>query len=380
LQVDGFEKHTYNLKYADRLYWKLAVEPHLESTAGVARPQSPAPDVHNMPATPTALGERHMPAAAHFRREHFPVPPVDPAAWRLTLAGAVATPAIVTLAELRALPHRAQPVVLECAGHRRAELAPTVPGLQWGVGAVSEAVWAGVPLRDLLERAGIGGGACEVVLHGADRGPFAGLPGTHAYARSLPLRKALDPDTILAVEMNGGPIPPEHGGPVRAIVPGWYATDSVKWLERIQVSADEFDGPFQALDYRFATIDDPGPGARMERMPVHSLVTDPADAAVLDPGAACVRGIAWSGAGAVTRVDVRVDDEPWRAAAIVARHGRHGRTFWEHEWEAAPGPHTIAVRARDASGAVQPEQPVWNRRGYVVNAVQRLTVNVKEVA
>jgi DMSO/TMAO reductase YedYZ molybdopterin-dependent catalytic subunit len=380
LQVDGFENRTYNLNYADRLYRKLAVAPHLESTTGLVHPQSPEPDVQNVPATIQALGQRHLPTAAHFRREHFPVPEIDPAQWRLTLAGAVGTPAIVALAELRSLAHRAQPVVLECAGHRRAELSPRTPGLQWGTGAVSEAVWAGVPLRDLLMRAGIGPRAREVVLQGADRGPFAGLAGTHSYARSLPLRKALDPDTILAVEMNGRPIPPEYGGPVRAVVPGWYATDSVKWLERITVSDGEFDGPFQALDYRFATVDDAGPGVRMERMPVHSLVTDPAGAAVLDPGTARVRGIAWSGGGAITRVDVRIDDEPWRAAAIIARRGRHGRTFWEFAWDAGPGVHTIAARARDASGAVQPEEPTWNRRGYAVHAVQRVTVTVKEVA
>lgn len=354
-------------------------QPRIERTGAAALPQSPVPAVRNTAAPLRALGERHLPAAAHFRREHFPVPVVDPAEWRLALAGAVRTPAIVTLSDLLVAPRRSQAVVLECAGHRRAELAPPTPGLQWSAGAVSEAVWAGVPLRDLLERAGVDRRAREVVLQGADRGPFDGLPGTHSYSRSLPLRKALDPDTVLAVEMNGRPIPSEHGGPVRAIVPGWYATDSVKWLERIQVSADEFDGPFQALDYRFATIEDPGPGARMERMPVHALVTDPADAAVLCPGAARVRGIAWSGAGAVTRVDVRVDAGPWTQAAIAGRHGRHGRTFWQLEWEAAPGVHTIAVRARDASGAVQPEEPVWNRGGYVVHSVHRVIVTVREL-
>ncbi len=355
------------------------MEPHLEPTAAAPLRQSPAPDIHNLPATLTALGERHMPAQAHFRREHFPVPHIDPAEWRLRLAGAVRTPAIVTLADLVTMPQRSAVVVLECAGHRRAELMPATPGLQWGPGAVSEATWTGVPLRDLLQRAGVEAQAAEVVLLGADRGPFEGSATRHRYGRALPLRKALDPDTLLAFEMNGRPIRPEHGGPVRAIVPGWYATDSVKWLERVHVSADEFDGPFQAIDYRFAPLDDPGPGSRMERMPVHSLVTDPADAAALLPGAARVRGIAWSGGGVVTRVDVRVDDGPWAKAAIVARTGRHGRTFWEHEWEATPGAHTIAVRARDAGGAVQPEQPIWNRRGYAVNAIHRVTVDVKEV-
>jgi DMSO/TMAO reductase YedYZ molybdopterin-dependent catalytic subunit len=320
-----------------------------------------------------------MPTQAHFRREHFPVPHIDPAEWRLRLAGVVRTPAIVTLADLVTMPQRSAAVVLECAGHRRAELVPATPGLQWGPGAVSEATWTGVPLRDLLQRAGVDGRAAEVVLLGVDRGPFEGSATRHRFGRALPMRKALDPDTLLAFEMNGRPIPPEHGGPVRAIVPGWYATDSVKWLERVHVSADEFDGPFQAIDYRFAPLDDPGPGSRMERMPVHSLVTDPADAAVLDPGTARVRGIAWSGGGTVTRVDVRIDEGPWTKAALAGRTGRHGRTFWELRWQATPGEHTIAVRARDASGAVQPDEPVWNRGGYAVNAVTRMTVRVRDV-
>ncbi|HEY3764103.1 MAG TPA: sulfite oxidase [Gaiellales bacterium] len=356
------------------------MEPHPERTSASALPQSPAPAIRNEPALLSALGERHMPTAGHFRREHFPVPAIDPAEWRLRIAGAVMTPAIFTLADLAALPSRSLAVVLECAGHRRAELRPATPGLQWEVGAVSEAHWTGTPLRWLLERSGVDPRAVEVVLAGTDRGPFEGSARTHSYARSLPLRKALDPDTILAYEMNGRPIAPEHGGPVRVIAPGWYATDSVKWLERIHVSIDEFAGPFQAIDYRFAAAGDPGPGTRMERMPVHALVTDHAGAAGPAPGAARLRGIAWSGGGVITRVEVRVDDGPWTKATIVARTGRYGRTFWEHGWEAVAGTHTIAVRARDASGAVQPDEPIWNRRGYAVNAVQCINVTVKEVA
>src|SRR5690349_8740120 len=206
-----------------------------------------------------------MPAAEHFRREHFPAPAIDPDAWRLVVGGLVETPAIIALPDLVALPARTLPVVLECAGHRRAELTPAVPGLQWQEGAVSEARWTGARLRDMLERAGVDRRATEVVLTGTDRGPFEGDGGRHPYGRSLPLRKAIDPDTLLAYEMDGEPIPAAYGGPVRAIVPGWYATDSVKWLERIQVTAEEFTGPFQAIDYRFATADDPGRGTRMER-------------------------------------------------------------------------------------------------------------------
>jgi DMSO/TMAO reductase YedYZ molybdopterin-dependent catalytic subunit len=353
-------------------------EPHVQPALGATAPRSPAPEVHNTAARLEALGAETMPAAAHFRREHFPAPEIDPQGWRLVLGGLVETPAILALADLKALPARTLPVVLECAGHRRAELTPAVPGLQWEVGAVSEARWTGARLRDLLERAGVDPRATGVVLTGADRGPFEGDGGRHAYGRSLPLRKAVDPDTLLAYGMDGAPIPAAHGGPVRAIVPGWYATDSVKWLERIQVTAEEYDGPFQAIDYRFATADDPGPGERMERVRVHSLVTEPAPGTALDAGPACIRGIAWSGGGAITRVEVQVDAGEWRRATITGRNGLHGRTRFEHAFRAQPGRHTIAVRARDAGGHTQPEEPVWNRRGYRNNAVHRISVTVRE--
>ena len=356
------------------------METHSERTMHPGLPQHPPPDVHNTPAPLEALGEMQMPTAAHFRREHFPAVAIDPAEWRLRVGGAVATPAIVTLADLQRMPRRSLVVVLECAGHRRAELEPATPGLQWAAGAVSEARWSGTPLRDLLWAAGVDRSADEVVLTGADRGAFERRAGQHPYARSLPLPKALDRDTILAFEMNGGPIPPQHGGPVRAIVPGWYATDSVKWLERVHVATGEFDGPFQAIDYRFATADDPGPGTRMERMPVHALITHPAESATLAAGRARLAGVAWSGGGAITRVDVRIDAGPWAAATVVARTGRYGRTLWECDWDAEPGAHTIAVRARDASGAMQPDEPIWNRRGYANNAVHRVAVIVAEAA
>jgi DMSO/TMAO reductase YedYZ molybdopterin-dependent catalytic subunit len=290
----------------------------------------------------------------------------------------VATPAIVTLADLVQMPRRSLVVVLECAGHRRAELRPATPGLQWREGAVSEARWTGTPLVGLLRAAKIDREAAEVVLTGADRGAFA-RRGVHPYARSLPLGKALHKDTILAYEVNGEPIPPELGGPVRAIVPGWYATDSVKWVERVHVVQAEFDGPFQALDYRFAAAGDPGLGDRMERMPVHALITEPAEGSRLAAGRIGVRGAAWSGSGAVTGIEVRIDGGHWHDAAVTERTGRYGRTLWQYDWAAEPGLHTISVRARDASGAVQPSEPVWNRHGYSNNSVHRVTVMVEEV-
>jgi len=346
----------------------------LENTAGRH------PNVRNTAARLEVLAEARIPTVAHFRREHFPAPLVDPAGWRLRIGGSVATPALVTMADLRAMPRRSLVVVLECAGHRRAELRPAAPGLQWRAGAVSEARWTGTSPAGVLELAGVDPEAAEIVLTGADSGTFEPLPGQHPYARSLPLAKALHADTILAYEMNGRPIPPGYGGPVRAIVPGWYATNSVKWLERVHVSAGEFDGPFQALAYRFATAADPGPGVRMQRIPVHSLVTHPADGAGMRPGPVRVRGIAWSGGGCVTCVEVSVDGGPWSPADIVGSAGRYGRTRFELRFDAGPGLHSIAVRAHDASGAVQPPEPVWNRGGYGNNSIHRISVTVGEAA
>src|SRR5262245_32556756 len=176
-------------------------EPHAQRTIRLVEAQPAAPAVHNTAARLEALGAETMAAGDHFRRAHFPAPPLDAAAFRLVLGGLVDTPAIMALADLEALPARTLPVVLECAGHRRAELTPAVPGLQWQEGAVSEARWTGARLRDLLERAGVDRRATEVVLTGADRGPFEGDGGRHAYGRSLPLRKAIDPDTLIAYAM-----------------------------------------------------------------------------------------------------------------------------------------------------------------------------------
>ena len=219
--------------------------------------------------TPTTVG--------HFRRNHFPSPYVDYARWAIAVGGAVAEPMVIGAAALRSAERRSLPVVLECAGHRRTEHGPSTRGLPWGVGAVSSAVWTGVPLSAVLERAGVHRGAVEVVLRGADRGRDC-HPGEHAYARSLPLAKALHPNTLLAYEMNGRPIPVEHGGPVRVIVPGWYAMDSVKWLAAIHVVTSPFDGPFQAIDYRWHEPGDAtGPGTRIAELSVHSLITWPAE-------------------------------------------------------------------------------------------------------
>jgi len=218
-----------------------------------------------LPAIPTEL---------HFVRDHFPVPALDVAAWSLKLTGSTRTLEL-DLPLLQRLPRRALSVLLECAGHRRAEFEPMPSGLPWRSGAVAEASWTGVSLATLLELAGVPAGTREVVLEGADAGPVDGHHGIHRFARSLPLEKAIDPDVLLAYKMNGEAIPVARGGPVRVVVPGWYATDSVKWLDRVWFASNQFKGVFQAHDYRLQVEGEPGPGRRMTDLHVPALITTP---------------------------------------------------------------------------------------------------------
>ena len=253
------------------------MEPHVQRTAGAAVPQAPEPEVHNTAARLAALGAETMPAAEHFRREHFPAPEIDPHAWRLVLGGLVETPAILALADLMALPARTLPVVLECAGPppRRARpgRARSAVGGRRGVRGALDGRPPARPAR-----------ACA----GSTRGHARSSSRAPTAARSRATDAATPTDARSRCARRSTPTPcsptrwtarrsrPSTAGPCARSCPGWYATDSVKWLDRIQVTADEFGGPFQAIDYRFATADDPGPGTRMERVPVHSLVTAPA--------------------------------------------------------------------------------------------------------
>jgi DMSO/TMAO reductase YedYZ molybdopterin-dependent catalytic subunit len=323
-----------------------------------------------------ALELSRIPSRLHFVRDHFPVPELDPAAWAMSVHGSGGHLA-VDLARLRALPSRTLSVVLECAGHRRTEYDPVPPGLPWACGAVAEARWTGASLRDVLAPAGIPAGTAEVVLEGADAGPVDGFEGVHHFARSLPLDKSFDRDVLLAYEMNGEPIPVGRGGPVRAVVPGWYATDSVKWLAHIWFSAQPFDGVFQAHDYRLLVPGEPGLGRRMTTLPANSLITTPPDGeACVAAGSQAIHGVAWGGTGGIAEVLVRLDDRPWRRARLGRVRGRYQRVFWEAHWTLAPGEHELTARAVDRAGNAQPETPEPNLRGYANNAVHRVSFRV----
>jgi DMSO/TMAO reductase YedYZ molybdopterin-dependent catalytic subunit len=316
--------------------------------------------LENRPTPLDALESRLPRAEGHFRRDHFQPPVLDEASFALAVTGDGADLRL-TMADLRALPRRELDVVLECAGHRRDEFDPPAPGLQWGVGAVAEARWAGTPLGEVLRAVGIGPGVIEVALHGADSGDSELAPGVHSYGRSIPLAKALDADTLLAWEMDGAPLPPGHGAPLRAVVPGWYATDSVKWLCRVELLTAPYEGPFQALDYRWIDESHPSPGVRMDEVPVHSVITS------AEGDRVC--GIAWGGGG-IARVEVQIDGGEWRTAELDRGAGPYARTRW---WlEPATPRRSIAARATDIDGHAQPQRPTWNPGGYRNNSVHRI--------
>ncbi len=338
--------------------------------------ETPAPAQDLAVPTPVAALERErMTLDEHFRRDHFPVPDACPDGWEIEVGGLVRQPLHVPVGELRRMAAMTQRVVLECAGHRRNEQQPPVSGIPWGVGAVGELDWTGVPLHMLLRRAGVLPGARFVVLEGADRGPVADGSEAVPFGRALPLARALHPDTLLAYEAAGEPLPVRRGGPVRAIVPGWYATDSVKWLERITVTDEPYDGYFEAVDYRIADFGDPGLGERMTEMGVHALLTSPARGIRLAPGRLELRGVAWGGCG-VAEVEVAIDGIPWRPATLGPSRGRYARRFWSYEWDAEPGLHLVEVRATDLARARQPAVHRPNRRGYGNHSRHRVPLRV----
>ncbi len=318
------------------------------------------------------------PIGLHYCLIHFDIPELAAPAWRLRVDGLVNRSLSLSLQELQALPARTERVTLECAGNGRAQLSPRYPSIPWVEEAVSTAEWTGVPLASVLSAAGLQPGVRELVFWGADRGIDRGQE--HAFARSLEPQEALREDVLLAYAMNGQPLPPQHGFPLRLVVPRWYGMASVKWLERIEAIDHAFDGVQQAHSYHFRRT----AGERGEPctyMRVNSLLAPPGlpdfytRARVLAAGRVEIQGRAWSGEGAVVRVELAVDGE-WRDAQLGAASSAHAWQHWRAPWDAAPGEHELACRATDAAGRVQPLEPPWDVTGFGNNAVQRVAVRV----
>jgi DMSO/TMAO reductase YedYZ molybdopterin-dependent catalytic subunit len=330
--------------------------------------------------TPLAVLEQPLtPIGLFYVRNHFDVPALDPGRMRLSVDGHVERPLELGLDELRTLPAKTMVVTLECAGNGRTWMTPRPPGTPWGWGAVSTGSFTGVPLRDVRDRARPRTGAVEVAFRGADRGEVA--PGrTASFERSLPLDAALAPDTLLVHEMNGAPLTPDHGFPLRLVVPAWYGVASVKWLTRVTVLRQPLEAFYQTEHYVYDG--EPGtPGrAPVTRMRVRSLIARPAEGAELRAGAVEIAGAAWSGDGAIREVAVTTDGgRAWRAAALEPAASPYAAVLWSLRWDAPPGEHVIASRASDAAGGIQPLEPVRNALGYGNNVVQRVRVRVAAV-
>jgi len=339
--------------------------------------------VSEAPLNAETLLTRHMgvitPNAAFYVRNHFAVPDCEIAEWRLTIAGAVETPVELTYEELRALPSRTLQVTLECAGNGRVAMRPQAEGEPWGYGAASTAEWTGVSLRTVLEQAGLSPEAHEIVVEGADRGYVAAEDGVIPFARGLPLDQAMQPDTLLAYAMNGEPLPPEHGFPVRLVVPGWYGMAAVKWVARIEAIAHSFSGFYQVERYTMAHPEQGETGSMpLTKIAIRSLITTPEDGATLPRGRHALRGLAWSGFAPVSHVEVSMDGgATWNPAMWTSEPARYTWRSWEYGWRAEdPGEARLQCRATDEAGNAQPIEPLWNRLGYANNAIQTIHVSI----
>jgi sulfite oxidase len=343
---------------------------------------------YNVETCPAALAEGSVTATdAFYVRGHGAVPDIDPVAWRLRVHGLVERELHLSLATLReALRERTVTATLQCAGNRRAGLMAIreIPGeAPWGAGATGTAVWTGVALVDVLALARPLPDAEHVGFEGADLCPEA-KPTTQRFGGSIPLDKACRPEVLLAWAMNGEPLPPVHGAPLRLVVPGYIGARSVKWLDRIEVRDTPWPGYYQHYVYRLVPEDrTPGPGEGMPLglVALNADVLSPADGDTVPAGPVEVRGYAFAGGERhVARVDVSVDGgATWSQAELLDDLGRWAWRHWRITLDLAPGEHEILVRAWDSSAATQPEDEaaLWNPKGYVNNARPRVRVRAR---
>ncbi len=324
-----------------------------------------------------------VPNDRFYVRSHFTVPRLEVSSWRMEVAGAVDQPFRIGLDDLKTMPSRTITAMLECSGNGRVHLVPKAKGILWDSGAVGNAEWTGVPLATLLDRAGLKEGALEVVLEGADKGRVEEepkSPGEIHFARSVPLEKARR-DVLLAYRMNGEDLSPEHGSPLRAIVPGWYGMASIKWLNRILVADRPFAGYFQTLDYSYFERRDGLPSlvptgenevkAQVARPARHEAIAKDTDYRV--------HGAAWAGESEVSQVEVSTDGgKSWAVAKLVGEPIPHAWRLWEWTWKTPRqvGPLTLMARATDRRGRVQPMKRDPDRRNGMISHVLPVEVEV----
>jgi DMSO/TMAO reductase YedYZ molybdopterin-dependent catalytic subunit len=337
----------------------------------------------------TYFGEPFTPNNAFFVRYHLmDIPEIDAAKWRLRIGGdSLSTPLELSLDDIKKGFEQVEiAAVCQCAGNRRGLSIPHVPGVEWGPGAMGNAKWTGVRLRDVLNKAGIKAGAIEVVFDGADKGVIEKTPD---FIKSLPLGKALDENTLIAHSMNGDPLPHWNGFPARLVVPGWTATYWMKHLTSVEVVSTPFTGFWMAKACRipkgkFPLIDrfvsqEGETNIPITELVVNSLITNLSDGQKVAHGKSTeVRGIAWDGGYGVDRVEVSLDGgQRWLPATLGEDHGRFSWRTWSHPFRPEKrGNMTIVARASNRAGSSQTFELIWNPAGYHNNVVQRLTLTV----
>ncbi len=353
-----------------------------DDTKAIAIPGKRPMIVHNdrpedLESPVSYLNQWVTPTDSFFVRQHLPRPTVDGASFKLTITGRVAKERTVTLAELRSLRQHTVAAVLECTGNARAFFSPRVPGVQWGRGAIGNAEWTGPTLADVLNLAGADRNTAYVTTNGAD----VGVAKTPDFIRSLPMRKALHPATLLALQMNGEPLPPIHGFPLRLIVPGWDGTSWVKWVNSLSVDEKPNTGFFMNPAYRFP--EHPGlPGAPVnpndlqviEAMPVKCYITGHTDGEKIPLAPVTLRGVAWAGEERIAKVEISTDSGiSWQSTELSGKDLPFTWRLWAAEWRPPhPGYFTVLSRATDVKGRTQPLIPTWNPSGYLFDAVDRI--------
>lgn len=331
------------------------------------------------------------PSELFFVRNHGTVPAIDPTSYRLTIGGMVGRPLSLSLDELRdRFPSVALTVTLQCAGNRRSELMAVEPIPQeaaWATEAISNAQWRGVPLREVLLAAEFATDATHVAFDSLDEVERHGR--RFGFGGSIPLDKALGAEVLLAYEMNGAPLPPTHGFPLRVVTPGYIGARSVKWLAGITLQTEPSDNYFQAHAYklfpphiRAATVDWAS-GLMLGELSISAVISSPLAGATLPAGEVLIQGYALAGGGRrIERVDVSSDGgETWMIAELVAQQPPWAWCFWEARLALAPGAHQLVARAWDSAANTQPEdiRKIWNFKGYMNNAWHRIDVDVAPV-
>ena len=301
-----------------------------------------------------------------FVRNHFRTPQISSDSWSLVVDGLVSTPLKLSYSDILLMNSMRRPITMECAGN-----------VSGGIG-VGNAAWSGIPLADLLKQAGPKSGAHTVVLHGADSGDGEDIPANTHFARAIPLEKATDASTLLAYEMNGSPLPADHGFPLRALVGGWYGMDSVKWLTRIEIADQPFQGYFQQKYY--VAIGATGERRAITRMLVNSKFLRPSEGEEIQTKAYRIEGVAWAGEGRIAKVEFRAGGgESWQTVTRAASSTPMTWTTWSYDWHIPrSGKYTLEVRAADEEGHTQPDARDPGRQdAYELNTPHRITVTAR---